>query len=217
MSTNPETTAEERAAGRAARMPDERSAIHAMVEAFMRLKELGWNDAIYCPKDGSSFNVIEPGSTGIFRAHYEGEWPKGSWSLEDGGDLWPSRPILFRLYPDDAATVRSETKRRKRSPARAYLSTWAVPVSKGEITPVKTNRNHTIPSNPCTAQIVPPCLPDSGRPTPVGQKPPRRNQPDNPGAAELADTTPDARGQANDPLSPPARSAPPADTPRTPG
>lgn len=94
---------EKRLAERAERLPDERSAICAMFDAYDRLRELGWREAIYCPKDGSSFEVIEAGSTGIFRAHYEGEWPKGSWWLEDGGDVWPSRPILHRLYPEDEA------------------------------------------------------------------------------------------------------------------
>lgn len=88
---------------RAERMPDERAAIRAMQDAWLRLKELGWNDPIYCPKDGSPFEVIEAGSTGIFRAHYTGEWPEGSWWVEDGGDIWPSRPTLFRLLPEDEA------------------------------------------------------------------------------------------------------------------
>lgn len=84
-------------------MPDERSAIITMFSAWLRLKELGWREAQYCPKDGSCFEVIEPGSTGIFRSHYSGEWPDGSWWIEDGGDLWPANPILFRLYPEDQA------------------------------------------------------------------------------------------------------------------
>lgn len=82
-------------AKRAADMPDEQSAINTMMEAFTRLKELGWREAIYCPKDGSMFKAIEPGSTGIHDCYYEGEWPKGSWWVVDG-DTWPSRPILFR-------------------------------------------------------------------------------------------------------------------------
>jgi hypothetical protein len=92
---------------RTRRMPDERAAIDAMFEAWQRLKELGWNDAQYCPKDGSLFDVIEPGSTGIHRCRYEGEWPKGSWWIEGDGDLWPSRPVLFRVPapPSSGATT----------------------------------------------------------------------------------------------------------------
>ena len=59
------------------------------------------NDAIYCPKDGSVFKVIEFGSTGIFDCHYDGEWPKGRWWTHDGGDLWPSRPVMYlKPYPE---------------------------------------------------------------------------------------------------------------------
>jgi hypothetical protein len=85
---------------RAEKMPDERAAILQMFEAVQRLKELGWNDAIYCPKDGSEFDAIEAGSTGIHRCHYEGKWPDGHWWVADNGDLWPSRPILFRKTPN---------------------------------------------------------------------------------------------------------------------
>lgn len=87
---------------RAERMPDEQSAIKAMWDAFDRLRELGWREAIYCPKDGSHFQVIEPGSTGIHDCNYTGKWPDGSWWVYDG-DVWPARPVLFRLYPEDQA------------------------------------------------------------------------------------------------------------------
>jgi hypothetical protein len=90
---------EAKAAERAARLPDEKACLNAMMDAYVRLRELGWSDAIYCPKDGTPFQVIEAGSTGIFDCHYEGTWPKGSWWVSDGGDLWPSRPILFRPTP----------------------------------------------------------------------------------------------------------------------
>lgn len=77
-------------------MPTEKDAINAMFEAYQRLKELGWGDAIYCPKDGSVFHIIEAGSTGIHDCSYDGEWPKGTWWVHSEGDLWPSRPILFK-------------------------------------------------------------------------------------------------------------------------
>lgn len=84
-------------AKRAADMPDEKAAINALGEAFQRLRELGWREAMYCPKDGSTFDAIEAGSTGIHACHYQGEWPDGCWWVEDAGDLWPARPILFRV------------------------------------------------------------------------------------------------------------------------
>ena len=87
---------EQHEADLAARLPDDAACLDTMCDAYHRLGKLGWSNAIYCPKDGSSFEVIEAGSTGIFRAHYSGKWPDGTWWVEDGGDLWPSRPILWR-------------------------------------------------------------------------------------------------------------------------
>jgi len=49
-------------ARRAALMPNQQTAIRALFEAFDRLRELGWREGIYCPKDGSEFEVIEAGS-----------------------------------------------------------------------------------------------------------------------------------------------------------
>ena len=92
-------------AKRAADMPDEQSAISAMFRAWLRLKELGWNNAIYCPKDGSTFKVIEAGSTGIFDCHYSGQWPDGDWMTMDEHDVYPSSqpPVLFKLTPEGEA------------------------------------------------------------------------------------------------------------------
>jgi len=81
---------------RAEDMPTEQDAIRQMRDAHQRLKELGWRDAIYCPKDGSVFEVLEAGSSGIHDCFYTGKWPDGTWWIPAEGDLWPSRPILFR-------------------------------------------------------------------------------------------------------------------------
>lgn len=86
---------------RAEDMPDEKAALHAMFEAWYRLKELGWSEAMYCPKDGTHFQAIEAGSTGIHDCNYIGEWASGSFWLYDG-DIWPSHPILFKNYPKDS-------------------------------------------------------------------------------------------------------------------
>lgn len=77
-------------------MPTEESARHMFFEAWLRLKELGWKEACYCPKDGSEFEVIEAGSTGIHCCRYDGEWPKGTYWIMGDGDFYPSRPVLFR-------------------------------------------------------------------------------------------------------------------------
>lgn len=95
----------------AALMPDEAAALRMLTDAFYRLKDFGWREAIYCPKDGRTFNVIECGSSGVHVAHYEGQWPKGTWWIHDVDDLSPSRPVLFRLIPDDDAQARALSHR----------------------------------------------------------------------------------------------------------
>jgi hypothetical protein len=97
-------------AKREADMPDEQSAIKAMFEAWQRLKELGWREASYCPKDGTHFQAIESGSTGIHDCNYQGEWASGSWWVYDG-DVWPARPCLFKLYPEDQ--VKEDARREE--------------------------------------------------------------------------------------------------------
>jgi hypothetical protein len=85
-------------------MPDEASAIRQLWDAHQRLKELGWQEPVYAPKDGSPLDIIELGSTGIHSGYYQGEWPTGSWWVV-GGDVWPSRPALARAA---LAPTRSE-------------------------------------------------------------------------------------------------------------
>lgn len=62
---------------RAATMPTTDDALSALLSAKERLRELGWREAKYCPKDGEEFAVIEWGCTGIFPAVYHGQWPTG--------------------------------------------------------------------------------------------------------------------------------------------
>ena len=81
---------------RAKIMPTERAAIEMMFQAWQRLQEFGWSEAMYCPKDGSHFKVIEAGSTGIFDCVYQGEWPDGHYLIADQGDVYFSRPIMFK-------------------------------------------------------------------------------------------------------------------------
>ena len=97
---------------RAAKLPDEQSAIRAMCEAHTRLKELGWSETMYCPKDGTHFQVIENGSTGIFDSAYKGKWPDGHWMTFDETDCYPSSiaPALFKRYPEDEAKHKAKMK-----------------------------------------------------------------------------------------------------------
>ena len=77
---------------RAREMPTGRDALLVMFEAWQRLQELGWGNGIYCPKDGSLFEVCKLGSTGIFKCSYSGEWPDGHAMVQDGGDIYPQHP-----------------------------------------------------------------------------------------------------------------------------
>lgn len=83
---------------RAEQMPTEQDAARAMWEAYYRLKELGWNDACYCPRDGRTLKFIEAGSSGIHEGHCDDGlrvW------LRADGDLWPSKPVLFRSLSEE--------------------------------------------------------------------------------------------------------------------
>lgn len=76
-------------------MPDIPHALRVFTRAYRRLIELGFKEIIYVPKDGSTFEVIEPGSTGIFPCNWQEEPARGSfWIHEDGGS--PSHPVLWR-------------------------------------------------------------------------------------------------------------------------
>ena len=64
-------------AEREASMPTTFAALHQISTAKERLGKMGWRDAMYCPKNGSEFAVVQWGSTGVHLAHYMGEWPTG--------------------------------------------------------------------------------------------------------------------------------------------
>lgn len=103
------------------RMPDENSAIHALFDAWQRLKELGWREPQYCPKNGTQFKVIELGSTGIFDCYYYGEWPDGHYMVMDEHDCYPTSTgvALYRLNPEDEA----KRKAKMEEAARRYAET----------------------------------------------------------------------------------------------
>lgn len=88
---------------RAEAMPTEEDAVRVMANAFQRLRELGWKEASYAPTD-KPLKLIEPGSSGIHDGHAYGEWPHKSFWITDAGDLWPTRPCLFRFV--DSAKAR---------------------------------------------------------------------------------------------------------------
>lgn len=77
---------------RAANMPTEQSAIDAMFNAWYRLKELGWTEAMYMPCDGSKFHSIEPGSTGIHVTWRDDK--RRFWCWDE--DVYPASPVLYK-------------------------------------------------------------------------------------------------------------------------
>lgn len=84
-------------------MPTERDAIQILHAAYERLKKLDWNDIVYCPKDGRTFDAIEAGSTGIHTTIYDGEWPDGHWWVLADDDQYPAWPILYRRTEEEKA------------------------------------------------------------------------------------------------------------------
>lgn len=94
--------AEASMARRAELMPTEGDAVRHLAMAYQRLKELGWREPCYCPKDGSNFRVVEPGISCFPVAYAEREWPDTHWWVLSDDDIWPSRPILFKKELDSA-------------------------------------------------------------------------------------------------------------------
>ncbi len=92
---------------RAEAMPTEQDAVRMMSNAHQRLRELGWREACYAPTN-TPLKLIEPGSSGIHEGRNDGEWPKQSFWISEAGDLWPSRPCLFKLH-----SAADESKERK--------------------------------------------------------------------------------------------------------
>lgn len=80
---------------RAELMPTEQAAVDMLWDAHKRLQEFGFKDARYAaPDQGVEVEVIEPGSTGIHRGHFDGKY---WWISGRDGDLYPTRPALFRV------------------------------------------------------------------------------------------------------------------------
>jgi len=52
------------------------------------------------PKGGTTVWVIEPGSLGVFQAHFMGP----SWWIAEAGDLWPSKPTQWLPVSDPDMT-----------------------------------------------------------------------------------------------------------------
>ena len=77
---------------RADLMPTEQDAVKALWEAQQRLRELGWKDAQYAHAKEHGY-LIEIGSSGIHEGYTDDQ---RRWWIPDEGDLWPSKPILYK-------------------------------------------------------------------------------------------------------------------------
>lgn len=88
--------AEEQKAARATLLPTEHNCIASMVQARMRLLDLGWRSGEYAPRDGSHFEGVIAGFTGPS----ECTWLGSGFFAAAGGDWWPvPRPMVFRPLP----------------------------------------------------------------------------------------------------------------------
>lgn len=72
---------------RAEDMPDEKAAVAAMFEAWLRLKELGWREAEYCPKDGTPFlaairETSAKATPGTWRIDYNPDESPNLWIVD---------------------------------------------------------------------------------------------------------------------------------------
>jgi hypothetical protein len=56
---------------------------------------------MYAPKDGTVFEAVEPGSTGI----HECFWMDCCFWGPEAGDLYPMRPVVWRLKPNQVQAL----------------------------------------------------------------------------------------------------------------
>lgn len=81
----------------AAEMPDEAAALRQLHRAYTRLQALGWNDLDTAPTNGQPFYAIQLGVEGVATVFHIGKY----YWMEGTNDLWPARPVLFRLFEHD--------------------------------------------------------------------------------------------------------------------
>ena len=86
---------EENEKKRAEKMPDEKSAINQLHEAYLRLIDFGWKEMAFCPKNQSMFTALEIGSKAIVRCRSMHKDGKRCYWIFDG-DFWPVNPVLWR-------------------------------------------------------------------------------------------------------------------------
>ena len=112
--------AEQQRDQRARALPTLDHCLIAMVQIMQRLRELGWRDAEYAPRD-RTFLGITPGSTRAVRCVHLGG-AEGAFFCEDGDDFWPVRILVWRELTDadrrEADKVRGAGCKRRNDSAR---------------------------------------------------------------------------------------------------
>ncbi len=104
---------------RKGRYPDSATAISTLSDARRSLiADHGWREGVYCPKDGTLFAVITPGSTGIFSGYYLGEWPDGEVLAADS--VYDPSGLLFKPL-DKLADAERATLEKCEESERAYI------------------------------------------------------------------------------------------------
>lgn len=80
---------------------DKRPLVERLYSLWGEMKAAGWQDMVYAPHDGTEVELIEMGSTGIFKAAWVsfGHDPLdtcGCFFGPDGRDVWPMRGVMWR-------------------------------------------------------------------------------------------------------------------------
>ena len=65
------------------------------------MRNEGWSEISYCPKDGSSFLAWNPLCSLPYICTYSGKWPDGKWWAHVDGDVWPDKPMMWKPIPSD--------------------------------------------------------------------------------------------------------------------
>lgn len=89
---------------RAEHLPDARSCLTALYSAKERLRELGWRESTYCPRDGSVFAVCEIGSTGMWTAFFADPYIQYADCVSSPGRAMFFKP-MDQLSDDEKDTV----------------------------------------------------------------------------------------------------------------
>lgn len=107
-------------------MPTTQTALAVLCEAKERLKELGWRNGAYCPKDGTSFAVCEFGSTGMWKGFYCGKWPDGH--IISGDCVHHPDAVMFKLL---ASLTSEEAETMKQCDAQVSATIAGMGVNDG--------------------------------------------------------------------------------------